>query len=336
MKLTVIVPVFNAEDTIEACIRSLLHQKNAVYNEDYAILVVDDGSTDRTAHLLSQFQVPVIRLPKNEGRIVARLTGARNAGTDKLLFVDARVTIPEDVISRLDHFRPYPAVIGEIDTSGAKYETVLSTVLYLVRRRYYGKEYFPLKADELLITRENFKRAPKGTAVLLIDRELFIRLTPERTGKDANDDTLLFHNLVFEQDLPLLRSRKLLFHYSQRTDLKQFTCWLFHRGVRFSDFYLRPGGYFYGIFLSILALLLGVLAGATIFSTLNPWSLFHILAFFIILDCVSSAYLSESWKDLPRVFLGLPAVTAIFGAGVAKFWLSALANALKAGKKLPA
>ena len=42
MKLSVIVPVYNVENYIEACIQSLLSQSY----DDYEIIIVDDGSKD--------------------------------------------------------------------------------------------------------------------------------------------------------------------------------------------------------------------------------------------------------------------------------------------------
>lgn len=330
MKYTVIVPVFNGEDTIEECIISLINQKNATYKEDYTILVVDDGSTDNTSQLLSKLPVQVIRLPHNEGRVVARLTGAKNATTGKILFVDSRIVLPDDTISKLEDFSGYPAVIGEPNTEKAKYETYLHTVLYLIRRRYYGKENFPMQADELFITEENFKRAPKGTAVLLIDRELFIKLTPERTGKDVNDDTLLFHNLVFQQHLNLLRSKKLSFQYFQRTDLKQFSSWLFHRGVRFSDFYLRPGGYFFIPFMLMVIVSAAVLIGAMVSIFSSPKISYDIFAFICVLNAALSIYLAEQPRDIFRVFFGLPLILIIFGSGNIGFWAKRLKRSLPA------
>ena len=210
MKYTVIVPVFNGEDTIGECIKSLLDQKGVTYGKDYSILVVDDGSTDGTQEIVRSFPVGLIDLPENQGRIVARLTGARRAETDRILFVDSRVNLPDDTIGKLDGFDGHPAVIGEMDPVETKYESAIHTILYLIRRRYYGKEFFPI-ADDLLIIQQNFSRAPKGTAVLLIDRDLFIKLTPERTGKDVNDDTLLFHGLIFDHKIGLLRSMETIF-----------------------------------------------------------------------------------------------------------------------------
>ena len=53
MKYTIIVPVFNGEDTIVEVIKSLLDQKGVTYGKDYSILVlVDDGSTHRTERIV--------------------------------------------------------------------------------------------------------------------------------------------------------------------------------------------------------------------------------------------------------------------------------------------
>ncbi|MCL5405298.1 MAG: glycosyltransferase family 2 protein [Deltaproteobacteria bacterium] len=321
MKYTVIVPAYNAQDTIGPCIRSLLDQKGVTYGKDYTVLVVDDGSTDRTPEILNTFPVEIMRLPENQGRIVARLTGARRAQTSRVLFVDSRVTLARDAIATLDSFDGHPAVMGETDQTESKYISAAQTVLYLIRRKYYRKGTFPVE-DEFTITEQNFKRAAKGTTVLLIDRELFIKLTPERTGKDVNDDTLLFRNLVFGQKIGLFRSRRLYYTYSQRTDARQFTGWLFHRGVRFSDFYLRPGGYFHLPFLLLVAAMAALIAWAFI-----AGGMVYLAALAIGADAAISLYLSEERRDFIRVLFGLPPIVIIFGGGIASFWAKMLSRA---------
>ncbi|MDR3569079.1 MAG: glycosyltransferase family 2 protein [Syntrophobacteraceae bacterium] len=318
MKYTVIVPVYNAQDTISACLRSLLDQKGVTYGIDYTVLVVDDGSTDRTPDILNTFPVEIIRLPQNRGRIVARLAGARRATTDRVLFADSRVTLAENAIAMLDSFDDHRAVMGETDQTESKYVSAAQTVLYLIRRKYYRKGTFPVE-DEFTITEQNFKRSAKGTTVLLIDRELFLKLTPERTGKDVNDDTLLFHNLVFGQKIGLFRSRRLYYTYSQRTHTKQLSSWLFHRGVRFSDFYLRPGGYFHIPFL-LLAAAMAALASWALISG----GLIYLATIAVGADAAISLYLSEERKDFLRVFIGLPLILITFGSGIASFWTKLL------------
>ncbi|MEN6439811.1 MAG: glycosyltransferase family 2 protein [Syntrophobacter sp.] len=330
MKYTVVVPVFNGEDTIAECLASLLQQRDVTFGQDYHIVVIDDGSTDKTNQIVRQFPVEVIQLPKNEGRIIARLTGAKHARAQRLLFVDSRIVVSPDTLSKLEEFRDHPAVIGELKVEGTKYDTVFNTVLYLIRRKYYGKENFPMQADQLVISDKNFKRAPKGTALLLIVRDLFIELTPKRTGKEVNDDTLLFHNLVYQKRLNLLRSKKLLFQYSLRTDPRQFSNWLFHRGVRFTDFYLRPGGYF---FVPFLLLLLFGLAG-TMAAFLTEHGLCYLLTALLSLNTALTLYLSEEGRDYARVFFSLPVIASIFGLGIARFWAGKFRSAFSSAKNI--
>jgi heptose III glucuronosyltransferase len=86
--LTVIVPAYNIEGYIGACLDSLASQ----WSDDVEILVVDDGSTDKTADIVSSFvaRCPGMRLIRQENR---GLSGARNRGIaaargEYILFVD--------------------------------------------------------------------------------------------------------------------------------------------------------------------------------------------------------------------------------------------------------
>lgn len=56
IKVSVIVAVYNQENFIGRCLRSLLHQTYA--HDEYEIIVVNDGSTDKTQYALSQFVDP--------------------------------------------------------------------------------------------------------------------------------------------------------------------------------------------------------------------------------------------------------------------------------------
>ena len=52
MRLSVVVPVYNAEGTLSRCIDSLLQQEV----EGYEVLLVDDGSTDGSFALMEAYQ----------------------------------------------------------------------------------------------------------------------------------------------------------------------------------------------------------------------------------------------------------------------------------------
>ena len=62
-KLSVIVPVFNQDKYLARCMRSLLNQ--TLPKNDYEIIVINDGSKDKTELVLKQFSKE-IKLLKNK------------------------------------------------------------------------------------------------------------------------------------------------------------------------------------------------------------------------------------------------------------------------------
>lgn len=104
MKLSIIIPVFNEEKTIT----EILQKINALLltGVEKEIIVVDDGSTDATASVISNFQMPrlsskrapssapisnfkIIKHKKNQGKGAAVRTGIKNATGDYILIQDA-------------------------------------------------------------------------------------------------------------------------------------------------------------------------------------------------------------------------------------------------------
>jgi len=86
MKISVIVPVYNGEKTIEACLQSLLNQ--TIPASDYEIVVVNDGSTDLTEEIVRKFPVRYV-YQKNQGPAKARNVGVEKASGDIILFTDS-------------------------------------------------------------------------------------------------------------------------------------------------------------------------------------------------------------------------------------------------------
>jgi glycosyltransferase involved in cell wall biosynthesis len=86
--VSVILPCFNAEATLERALTSVAEQ-------DYPsieVIAVDDGSSDRTPEILAARTGPVmqaIRLPQNRGAAAARNAGLAAARGDYVAFLDA-------------------------------------------------------------------------------------------------------------------------------------------------------------------------------------------------------------------------------------------------------
>jgi glycosyltransferase involved in cell wall biosynthesis len=104
--LSAIVPARNEEDCIGECLQSLARQSDAVFalGVDWEILLVDDGSTDRTKEIAEAIEgVTVIEAPPLPrgwtGKANAVWTGAQQAKGEWLLFTDAdTVHEPGDLI----------------------------------------------------------------------------------------------------------------------------------------------------------------------------------------------------------------------------------------------
>jgi cellulose synthase/poly-beta-1,6-N-acetylglucosamine synthase-like glycosyltransferase len=99
--VSVIVPAYNEERVIEATIRSLL---NSDY-ENFEIIVVDDGSQDRTSEVVREHfgDQPLVRLftEPNAGKASALNFGLRFAKGDVIVALDADTQFPGDTIRAL-------------------------------------------------------------------------------------------------------------------------------------------------------------------------------------------------------------------------------------------
>lgn len=84
--ISVVVPARNAAKHIGRCLQALLQQRDV--EEDYELIVVDDGSTDSTGSVARGLGVRVLTQP-HQGPGAARNYGAREARGSLLLFTDA-------------------------------------------------------------------------------------------------------------------------------------------------------------------------------------------------------------------------------------------------------
>lgn len=88
IRISVIIPAKDAADTLGACLQALLHQQDFIFNQDYEIIVVDDGSHDDTEKIAQNLGVHVIS-QENAGPAAARNRGVESARGDLVFFTDA-------------------------------------------------------------------------------------------------------------------------------------------------------------------------------------------------------------------------------------------------------
>lgn len=98
--VSVIICVYNGEKYMERCLRSVLAQTY----EAIEVLIINDGSTDRTIEICSKFadeRFNIVNKEKNEGLSAARNTGLSVAQGKYVTFVDADDYIEPNFIENL-------------------------------------------------------------------------------------------------------------------------------------------------------------------------------------------------------------------------------------------
>lgn len=110
VKVSVIIPTFNEEAVIKNCLESLIKQTY----KDFEIIIIDDGSSDKTLDVLSNLnsQISNLKIFKQEhlGPGSARNLGVNNAEGKILVFVDADMVLDPVFIQKLI----YPIEEGKV------------------------------------------------------------------------------------------------------------------------------------------------------------------------------------------------------------------------------
>lgn len=99
--VSVIIPIYNAEDHLQRCLDTLLVQTYS----DFEVIMVDDGSVDESGEICNQMAIRDDRFrvfhQKNGGVSSARNTALKNAKGEFVTFVDADDYVDRDYIKEL-------------------------------------------------------------------------------------------------------------------------------------------------------------------------------------------------------------------------------------------
>jgi glycosyltransferase involved in cell wall biosynthesis len=112
LKVSVIIPVFNCETYVEDCLSSVTGQSEG----DIEIIVVDDGSTDRSLNRVKQAasrdtRIRVFAQPRSGYPAIARNFGLSKATGRLIAFLDADdVYHPDKIKKAVSVFKAFPAV----------------------------------------------------------------------------------------------------------------------------------------------------------------------------------------------------------------------------------
>jgi dolichyl-phosphate beta-glucosyltransferase len=140
--LSIIVPAFNEERRLPPTLIDMVDYLDRT-GDDYEIIVVDDGSADRTSEVVRKFErvrscIKLIQLPRNYGKGHAVRLGVLNSRGTRVLFADADGSTPIQELSRLSAALDRGADIAIGSRALASSETKVETS---VHRRCLGRVF---------------------------------------------------------------------------------------------------------------------------------------------------------------------------------------------------
>ncbi len=117
MQVSVVIPLYNEEESIEDMYKALKSVMDAEYSE-YELLFIDDGSTDRTLSLLEPFEqqdskLRILRFRRNFGKAAAWAAGFDHAKGDVIVTIDGDLqNDPKDIPKLVSYIGEYDVVNG--------------------------------------------------------------------------------------------------------------------------------------------------------------------------------------------------------------------------------
>lgn len=125
IKVSIIIPVYNVEQYIEDCLKSVFSQSYS----NLEVIIIDDCGYDNSMKIVlseinkhKTFDIKIIHHSRNKGLSAARNSGIKKSRGDYLFFLDSDDTLPTNAIENLvntaiKYFNPH-FIIGEIVTYG--------------------------------------------------------------------------------------------------------------------------------------------------------------------------------------------------------------------------
>jgi len=185
-EVSIIIPTYNREKTIARAVKSVLNQTF----EDFELIIVDDGSTDKTEEIVLNFKdrrLKYIKQKENNGANFCRNRGIELSKGKYLAFQDSDAEwLPTKLGKQIKSIKSAKSDVGVIYTSFLKINDFYNVIVPKDDwRRKSGKIYNSLSfgnfvdTSTVLIKKECFKNCGKFDPSLprLQDWELFLRMS---------------------------------------------------------------------------------------------------------------------------------------------------------------
>ena len=159
MKISIIIPVYNAEKYVEECFRSIINQSY----KDYEIIFINDSSTDNSLSIIKKLvilhkgiQIKIISNKQNKGTAFSRNKGITQAIGEYIYFMDDDDTISVEALNTfIDAANKYnypDIVCANVNVN--LYKRIIKEK-YLtgninIRKSYFNSEWYEMPWNKLI------------------------------------------------------------------------------------------------------------------------------------------------------------------------------------------
>ena len=239
-KFSIIVPVYNVEEYIDKCLKSIYNQTY----KDFEVIVVNDGTKDSSMEYVKKYDATIIN-QENKGLSAARNKGASKAKGEYIIFIDSDDYIEKDLLNEINKsLINNPDIvrfqIQEVNKEGilnkykeesfenlngveafkiiSKYHFVENAWSYAIKRKYYEKEKYKFREGTihedfglipLVIIKAQVVNSISYIGYNYLQRDLSIMSTNnyEKIKKKVKDSYTHYNYLIKEIDKTDLDSK---------------------------------------------------------------------------------------------------------------------------------
>lgn len=230
--VSIIVPVYNAEETIDRCIKSILKQTL----DNFEVILIDDGSQDNSGRICDEYADKDSRFfvihKENGGVSAARQDGIDFARGDYVIHVDPDDWIEPTMLEELYS----KAVIDDADMVICDfYENILS------KQRYHKQEPSSLKAQTVLC--ELFQQLHGSCCNKFVKRICYSNFNIKfPLGVYYCEDLYVIASIV-KNNIKIAYLPKAFYHYVQQNDKQTLVRYYdedtYHHDIKLKNLFLN-------------------------------------------------------------------------------------------------
>lgn len=224
IKVSVIVPAYQASKTISNCISALQQQDVEL---PYEVIVVDDGSADDTANQVDGSCVRLIRHENKKGAAAARNSGISAANGEILCFTDADCMPKEDWIRQLLTSFDDPEIIGAKGVYRTKQKEIVARFVQIE----YEDKYDLLRTQDTINFIDTYSAAYRKNIIVenggfdeqvffVEDQELSFRLASRGYQMVFQPSAMVYH--LHSNSVKAYLRKKFMIGYWKAQILRRF------------------------------------------------------------------------------------------------------------------